>query len=190
MKNRQILKELSRYPLGTFADIISRNAILYPDNEAFVCGSERIGFQHFNGRVNSLIHGLQALGVQKGDIIGILSWNCLEYADVYGAAMKGGFIASPFNPRLHMEEMEYLINYLQANALFVGPELVSTVNRLRSRLTGVKHYVCFGNSNSDMLSHRDLLARHPEDEPDVNVLKDDPVLIFYNRVVCQWGKTG
>lgn len=179
MTDKLILKDLSRYPLGTFADIIYRNAILYPDNEAFVCGSERISFQHFNGRVNSLIHGLQALGVQKGDIIGILSWNCLEYADVYGAAMKGGFIASPFNPRLHMEEMEYLINYSQANTLLVGPELVATVNRLRSRLTGVKHYVCLGISNSDMLSHGDLLARHPEDEPDVNVLKDDPLLIFY-----------
>jgi hypothetical protein len=27
-------------------------------------------------------------GSEKGDGIGILSWNCAEYADVYGAAMK------------------------------------------------------------------------------------------------------
>ena len=181
MTDKLVLKELSRYPLGTFADIIYRNAILYPDNEAFVYGSERIVFQHFNERANSLIHGLQALGAHKGDIIGILSWNCLEYADVYGAAMKGGFIASPFNPRLHMEEIVYLINYSQANTLFVGPELVATVNRLRSRLTGVKNYVCFRDYNSDMVTHRDLLTSHPTHEPDVNVLKDDPLLIFYTN---------
>ena len=179
MRNRQILRELSRYPLGTFADIIYRNAVLYPYDEAFVCGSERVTFQQFNGRVNSLVRGLQALGVQKGDILGILSWNRLEYADVYGTAMKGGFIASPYNPRLHMDEMERLINYSQANTLFVGPELVTTVNRLRSRLTCVKHYVCFENSAADMLFHGDLQANYPDEEPDVNVQQDDPLLIFY-----------
>ena len=179
MRNRQILRELSRYPLGTFADIIYRNAILYPDDEAFVCGSERVTFQQFNGRVNSLVRGLRALGVQKGDILGILSWNRLEYADVYGTAMKGGFIASPYNPRLQMDEMERLINYSRANTLFVGPELVTTVNRLRSRLPYVKHYVCFENPAANMLFHGDLPANHPDEEPDVNVHQDDPLLIFY-----------
>jgi acyl-CoA synthetase (AMP-forming)/AMP-acid ligase II len=92
MSGRFVLRELSRYQLGTFADVIYRNAILYPDSEAFVCGSERITFSRFNERVNRLIHGLQALGLQKGDIIGILSWNRLEYPEVFGAAMKGGFV--------------------------------------------------------------------------------------------------
>ena len=171
MEGTKILEELSRYPLGTFADIIYRNAILYPDSEAFVCNSERVTFKHFNGRVNRLVRALQALDVQQGDIIGILSWNCLEYTDVYGAAMKGGFIASPFNPRLHVDEMEYLINYSQANTLFVGPELVSIVNQLRPRLMGVKNYVCLENSDADMLSFGDLLAMQQDDEPDVKRVK-------------------
>ena len=38
-------------------------------------------------------------------MLGILSLNCLQFADVYGAAMKGGFIASPFNTRLKAEEL-------------------------------------------------------------------------------------
>jgi acyl-CoA synthetase (AMP-forming)/AMP-acid ligase II len=89
MAPRLILKELSRYQIGTYADIVYRNALLYPDQEAFVYGVERITFAEFNARVNSLIHALRSVGVKKGDRIGILSWNCLEYADVYGAAMKG-----------------------------------------------------------------------------------------------------
>ena len=179
MTDKLILKELCRYNIGTFADIIYRNALLHSDEEAFVYNSERITFAKFNARVNSLIHALGSSKVKKGDVIGILSWNCLEYADVCGAAMKGGFIASPFNPRLHSEELEYLINYSEANTLFIGPELVETVKHLRSRLPNVKHYISFGASAPDMVSHHELLATHPSNEPDMNVSKDDPFLIFY-----------
>jgi acyl-CoA synthetase (AMP-forming)/AMP-acid ligase II len=179
MTSKLVLRELSRYQIGTFADIIYRNALLYPDREAFVCGSKRITFAQFNARVNSLIHALCSSKVKKGDVIGILSWNCLEYADVYGAAMKGGFIASPFNPRLHRQELEYLINYSEANTLFIDPELVPTVNSLRSHLPKVKRYISFGDSAADMLSHHELLATHPSNEPDVSVHKDNPFLIFY-----------
>jgi long-chain acyl-CoA synthetase len=176
---RLILKELCRYNRGTFADIIYRNALLHSNDEAFVCGPQRISFAQFNVRVNRLIHALWSLGVKKGDVIGVLSWNCLEYTDVYGAAMKGGFIASPFNPRLHREELEYLINYSEANTLFVGPELIETLTPMRSRLPKVKHYISLEVSAPDMLLHGELLEADSSHEPDITVSKDDPVIIFY-----------
>jgi long-chain acyl-CoA synthetase len=179
VSSKLILKELCRYRRGTFADIVYRNALLHSDDEAFICGPQRITFSQFNARVNSLIHALSSLGVRKGDGIGILSWNCLEYTDAYGAAMKGGFIASPFNPRLHSEELEYLINYSEATTLFVDPELAPTVTSIRSHLPKVQHYISFGEPAPDMLSHQALLATHPSNEPEVEVSKDDPFLIFY-----------
>jgi acyl-CoA synthetase (AMP-forming)/AMP-acid ligase II len=179
MTDKFLLRELSRYQIGTFADIIYRNALLYPNSEAFIYDPQRITFAQFNARVNSVIHALGALGLKKGDVIGVLSWNCLEYADFYGAAMKGGFIASPFNPRLHRDELEYLINYSEAKALFIGTGLEETADSLRSRLPMVKHYISFGGAADDVLSYDELLENNPSDEPDVNVCKDDPLLIFY-----------
>ena len=179
MSKRLLLKELSRYNIGTFADIIYRNALLYPDREAFVCGTERITFSEFNVRVNSLIHALWSMGVKKGDVIGILSWNCLDYVDVYGAAMKGGFIVSPFNPRLQASELDYLLNYSEANTLFVGPELVEIVESLRPRLSRVKHFISFEGSAPNMIAYRDLLATHSREEPDIQVEEDDPLAIIY-----------
>ena len=141
MASELILKELSRYQIGTYAYIIHRHALLRPDQEAFVYGSERITFSEFNARVNSLVHALQAMGVKKGDGIGILSWNCLDYVVVYGAAMKGGFVLSRFNPRLVAEELNYLINYSEVNTLFVGPELAEMANLLRPKLPRVKNII-------------------------------------------------
>lgn len=42
MPTRNILRELCRYNIGTYADVICRNALLYPDQEAFVYGATRI----------------------------------------------------------------------------------------------------------------------------------------------------
>ena len=179
MPTKNILRELGRYNIGTWADIIYRNALLYPDQEAFVYGDTRITFSEFNTRVNKLIRALYEMGVRKGDVLGILSWNCLEYADVYGAAMKGGFIASPFSPRLQTNELDYLINYSEANTLFVGPELLEVANSLRGRLPKVRNFISFEGSASSMTAYDDLLASQQGQEPDVQVDEDDPVCIIY-----------
>ena len=179
MSKTLVLKELSRYDTGTYADIIYRNAILYADEMAMKCGSESITFGQVNKRINSVIHALSSLGVKKGDVLGILSWNCLDYADVYGAAMKFGYISSPYNPRLQLDELEYLINYSEANTIFVGPHLIDLVNELKPRIPKVKHFISFEKSVPGMLSHRELLQKFPSDEPNIDLQEDDPVFLFY-----------
>jgi acyl-CoA synthetase (AMP-forming)/AMP-acid ligase II len=174
-----ILKELARYSVGTYADIIYRNALLYPEDRAFQCGAESVTFSGFNARVNRLIHALQSLGVRKGEVLGVLSWNCLEYTDVYGAAMKGGYIASPYNARLQSAELDYLINYSDASTVFFGPELAETIASLRSRLPKVRNFISFKGSFPGVLSYPDLLGASPGDEPDVHVEEEDPVFLFY-----------
>lgn len=179
MASKLILKELSRYQIGTFADIIYRNALLDAEREAFVYEKERITFAEYNARVNSLIHALWSMGVSKGDVIGVLSWNCLEYAIVYGAAMKGGFIISPFNPRLQVPELDYLINYSKANTFFVGPELVEIARQLRPRLPNVRNLISLEGAALGTTSLNQLLSSYPREEPEVQVEEDDPMLILY-----------
>jgi long-chain acyl-CoA synthetase len=179
MGKKLLLRELSRYETNTYADILYRNALLYPDEEAFIYGRERITFGRFNQRVNALIHALNSAGLKKGDGIGVLSWNCLEYTDVYGAAMKGGFIISLFNPRLQAAELDYIINYSEAKVLFVGPELTPIVDSLRPRLPKVGNFISLEGRAPQMVCHSELLASHPVEEPDVRVSEDDPLFLIY-----------
>jgi long-chain acyl-CoA synthetase len=179
MTMKLLLRELSRYDLGTFADIIYRNAILYPDSEAFVCGSERISFKRFNERVNRLIHGLQALGIQKGDVIGILSWNRLEYPEVFGAAMKGGFILAHFNPRLQAEELIHVINDSEARVVFLGPEFGEMMARIHKHLSKAELFLTFGDAEGRMIAYREMLESHSNEEPEPNIREEDPLVILY-----------
>jgi len=176
---RLLLKELCRYNLGTFADIIYRNALLYPNKQAFIYGDMRITFSQFNSRVNSLIHALHDMGIKKGDVVGIISWNCQQFVDVYGASMKGGFIASPYNPRLTVDELDYVINYSETDTLFVGPELLDTIDILRPHLRNVKNFVLLEGSSPQMMTLHDLLISYSDQEPDVQTNEDDPTCIIY-----------
>ena len=178
MSDQFVLKELCRYEIGTFADLMCRNAILYSDKDAFIEGTERITYGHFNDRVNRLIHALYSLGLAKGDVLGVLSWNCYEYFDVVGAAMKGGFIVSPYNPRLQAEELQYLINYSEAKVLFVGREQVEMVGDLRKRCPKLMTFISFVGPHPATIPHRDLLAG-VSTEPDRSIKEDDPFAIFY-----------
>jgi long-chain acyl-CoA synthetase len=119
------------------------------------------------------------MGVKKGDVIGALSWNCLEYADVYGAAMKGGFVVAPINPRLQSDECEYFINYSQCNTLFVGPELFEMANMLRPRIPKVRNFISLEGSASGMINYGGLLADYSDEEPSLRIDEDDPLFIFF-----------
>jgi len=174
-----ILKELSRYNIDTYADIIYRNALLYPDDAAFKYGSRSVTFAEFNRRVSRLAQALTSIGLNKGDVLGILSWNCLEYAEVYGAGMKAGFIIAPVNPRLQASELEEIINSSKVATLVVGPGLVDTVATLRPHLPGVKNFISLDGSAGAMLAYNDLLAAGSEQEPEELVEADDSLFIFF-----------
>ncbi len=179
MTKKYLLQELCRYSLGTFADIIYRNSILYPDQEAFVSGQERISFKQFNERVNSLIHGLHDLGMQKGDIIGILSWNRLEYPEVFGAAMKGGFILAHYNPRQQGEELVHVINDSEPRVLFIGPEFVETIDSICNRIPKTKTLLIFGDEAGYEKAYREFVGSQVTTEPESGVAEDDPLTIIY-----------
>jgi long-chain acyl-CoA synthetase len=179
VSGRLILKELSRYNIGTYSDIIYRNSLLYQGKDAFIYGLTRVTFPEYNKRVNRLIHALLSMGLKKGDGIGVLSWNCLEYTDVYGAAMKGGFIISPFNPRLKTDELKYIINDSEVKALFVGPELAETIETLRPHLPLVIQYISLEQTHPQMKLYSQFVEGFPNSEPDMRVEEDDPMVIYY-----------
>ncbi|UCB50790.1 MAG: AMP-binding protein, partial [Deltaproteobacteria bacterium] len=174
-----ILKASCRYKVGLLGDIILRNASFFPDRVAFICGDQKITFGEYNKRVNRLIHALHDLGVKKGEVLGILSWNCTEYTFPFGAAEKGGFIVAPFNVRLSKNEIDYLINDSEATVLFVGAEFGDLVDTLRPRIPRVKHFIGLEGSLPGMKSLANLLERYPTNEPDVQVDDDDPLFICY-----------
>jgi long-chain acyl-CoA synthetase len=176
---RFLLRELSRYNTGTFADILYRNALLYPDNAAFIYNDKRITHGEYNKAVNKIIHALQKMNVDNSKPVSILSWNSLPSVITYGTTLKGKYIASMLNPRLTADELEYIIKYSETDTIFVGPELVETIASLKSRIPQVKNYVVLEETAEGMIPFQDLLDVYSSDEPDIKVGEDDLTCIIY-----------
>ena len=93
-------------------DIIVRNAVVFKDRPAWqdVDQTAPLNFEQIKQRVDQLAHGLQAAGCAKGDRIGVMAKNCLEFFLVYGAAAALGAIVLPVNWRLSADEAAYVID--------------------------------------------------------------------------------
>ena len=106
----------------TFYDLISRNASCFGDQPAWfeVDAGKSITFLEVKEMIDRLAFGLQTVGIKKGNRVGILGKNSLEYFLLYGAAAALGAILLPVNWRLSAEEIKYNPAVIKA---YLGEEI-------------------------------------------------------------------
>jgi len=100
-----------------FGDCLSIYSYRFPDKIAVEDDAKSVTFRKMNERVNSLAHGLLALGLQKGDIVCQLQGNTIEHIELIFAVAKLGMIRLPLNPRGEKTEFLHIINKLEPKAL-------------------------------------------------------------------------
>jgi acyl-CoA synthetase (AMP-forming)/AMP-acid ligase II len=93
----------------SIADIIQRNAQLFPERTALIFGDQRISHRDYLVRVERLAAGLTACGIVAGDRVAVVARNRPEYADLCGAIAWLGAILLPVNWRLSAQEIAYVL---------------------------------------------------------------------------------
>jgi long-chain acyl-CoA synthetase len=126
----------------TFYDLINRNAVCYNNRPAWleVDDQRTLSFAGVKQQVDRLAAGLQQAGILKGDRIGVLGKNSLEYFLLYGAAAAVGAIVLPINWRLSAEEVLFNLNDGTPKLLFVDAEYQSMIASAKDRLPSVQRY--------------------------------------------------
>ncbi|XP_043944974.1 medium-chain acyl-CoA ligase ACSF2, mitochondrial-like [Protopterus annectens] len=83
----------------------------FPDREAvfFVKEGIRKTFQQLNKDVNQLAAGLLAIGLKKGDHLGMWGPNSYEWILLQFATAKAGIILVTVNPAYQSQELEYIL---------------------------------------------------------------------------------
>jgi len=92
-------------------------------------------------RARRLVRVLQRLGVGDSDRIGTLAWNGFRHFEIYYAVSGMGAICHTINPRLHPDDIAYIINhagdkYLCADTTF-APLLAAIAPAIKDTVKGV-----------------------------------------------------
>ena len=72
-------------------------------------------------RVDDLAAGLMALGLERGDRVGIWSPNTAEWTLTQFATAKAGLVLVNVNPAYRRSELEYAMNKVECKALVLAP---------------------------------------------------------------------
>lgn len=167
----------NQYPRElVMGEFLRRNADRFPDRLAVVYKDRRYTYREFNARVNRLANALIALGVKKGDCIGIFAHNSDRCVEVAIAITKVGAIFIPINFRLVGHEVEYILNFNDSVAVFVDHAVLDVVAGVRDKLVA-KHIIVMQAEGAalpeGMLNYDEVSASAGEQEPDVDVWEGD-----------------
>src|SRR5271166_2208015 len=128
-----------------FGDIVAFNAYMYPDKVGALDLTRSLTFRDWNERSCKLANSLVGLGLERGDRIAVLAYNCLEWMEIYAAVAKAGLMVVPINFRLIGSEVQYIVENSEAKALIVQDDLLDRVETIRAeRLVAEDKYIHFG----------------------------------------------
>jgi len=96
----------------TIGENLERIAARYADREALVdvTSGQRWSYAEFDAAVNEVALGLLAMGIAKGDRVGIWAPNCAEWILTQYATAKIGAILVNINPAYRTSELGYVIS--------------------------------------------------------------------------------
>ena len=105
----------------TIGEAFDRTVSLHADREAIISIHQnmRLTYRQLSEQVNRAAKALMALGLQKGDRIGIWSPNNLEWLITQYASAKIGSVLVTINPAYRSHELDYVLKQSGCRALVI-----------------------------------------------------------------------
>ena len=113
----------------SWVGVLEHHARRTPSKPLAVFGDDVVTYQGMADWAAALAGGLQARGVGAGDVVGLLSYNSIEFLATIFAANYLGAIAMPINWRLAAAELRFILEHSQARALVCDDALIEPRQR-------------------------------------------------------------
>ena len=142
---------------------LTATAARWPDQEAIVFEGTRLTWRALAQQVDNLAAAFIALGIERGDCIGIQCTTRPEYIITYLAAMRCGAILAGFNSQYTPLEVSRLAVLARPAVLVLQADAAARLRPFMPGLTSVRHVVIIGAAAADGAGcFADLIAQpHP-----------------------------
>ena len=162
-----------------FATLWESIADVIPDRPAVVCGQKRVTWREWDDRAARLAATFGAAGLGPDAKVGLYLYNGVEYTETQYAAMKGRMVPININYRYLDDELHYLLENSDSEALVFHSSLGDRVARVMERCPNVKLWIEVddgGESVEGAQAYEEVLTAHepagriPRSEDDLYML--------------------
>src|SRR5262249_28079706 len=152
---------------ATIYGLLADTAARFPDRPAVVFREQdvRWSWSRFDAEIRTLAAGLAALGLKKGDRLGIWSPNRVEWIVTQFATARLGVILVNVNPSYRLAELGYALKVSGCRAVISAEKLKSSdyldmLQKVRPDLPELEFVIRMGSARtSGMLNYDDVLER-------------------------------
>ncbi|HZZ87156.1 MAG TPA: AMP-binding protein, partial [Caulobacteraceae bacterium] len=128
-------------PVFNFANVWEPIAAAIPDRPAQIKGPREVSWGEWDRRANALARRFLDLGLRQQSKVAAYLYNCPEYLETYYAAFKAGLAPVNTNYRYVADELIYLFDNADAEAVVFHASFAPTVDEIRGRLPKVKAWI-------------------------------------------------
>ena len=101
----------------------------------------RYTFAEMANRSKQLANALASMGLKLGSVVGTIAWNNYRHLESYYAVSGSGMIMHTCNPRLHPEQLAYIINHAEDEAIFFDSTFAPLIKAIAPSCPKVKHWI-------------------------------------------------
>jgi fatty-acyl-CoA synthase len=130
-----------------FAEAFEAIAAKVPDAPCQVQGERTVPWSEFDRRANGVASDLLAAGLGHQSKVATYLTNCPEYLETYMAAFKAGMAPVNTNFRYGPEEIHYLFDNADAEAVVFHAQFTDIVEKVRDRLPAVRRWYVVDDGN-------------------------------------------
>jgi crotonobetaine/carnitine-CoA ligase len=152
--------------------ILRRQAERLGDRIFVRSGEAAVGYAEANRRANRVANALLALGVRKGDRVGILLRNCVEYLDLWFGLSKIGAIQVPINTEYKAAQALAVLSRAPVPFLVVHASLAPALFASGEGAPATANVLVLGEAAAAVslpgrrvLDYAQCVGRAPADEP-------------------------
>ncbi len=153
-------------------DIVSGNARRVPHRTAWIFHDQTWTWDATNRRINRAASALKGLGLEFQDRVVIVANNSVRLLELVFGLGKMGIVAVPMAPRSVWREIEFVLNDVEAKALFVDPDLGRALEGAPADIGAHLKLVGIGPGHKLPLDFDALLEGGTEAEPEFRFSED------------------
>ena len=135
----------------------------------------------FNEKANRFANLLVERGIKKGEKVGILLMNCLEWLPIYFGILKTGALAVPLNFRYSADEIKYCVELAEIDILVFGPEFIGRVEEIADEISKGRLLYFVGDGcpgfAEDYNAHT---ANCSSQSPKIDIVDEDDAAIYFS----------